>query len=120
MYNIIRGTQWAENRRDGSVNYINGDARDQFAAEGLIIGVLNLAAAIALVIVNTRGYTVSSPAGTAAASKSKPSPMQHLMNALGPFLSPGVCLALAVFLWSRILGIYTQKNGHYRMGWVWR
>lgn len=119
MYNIIRGTQWAENRRDGSVNYINGDARDQFAAEGLIIGVLNLAAAVALVVVNTRGFE-SSASGAGGAAKAKPTPMQHALNALGPVLSPGVCLALAVFLWSRILGIYTQKNGHYRMGWVWR
>lgn len=117
MYNIIRGTQFAENRRDGSVNYINGDARDQYAAEGLIIGVLNLSAAIALVVVNTRGWSEAPAAGS---SKAKPSPVQLLWNALAPFLSPGVCLALAVFLWSRILAIYTQKNGHYRMGWVWR
>lgn len=33
MYNVIRNTQWAHRESNGRTTYINGDARDQYAAE---------------------------------------------------------------------------------------
>ena len=99
-------TQWSSSNRDGSTNYVNGDARDQFAVEGLIIGVLNLACALALVFINTRSFDEAST--PSSKSIKQLTPIQNIKNALLPFLSPGVCLALFVFLWSRIIGIYNM------------
>ena len=110
-----RGTQWADVRKE-TTNYINPDARDQFAAEGLIIGVLNLACAAALILVNTRAFDGTTTAAVAAGSSAssskgsagKLSPVQHLLNALSPFFSPIVCFALVVTLWHRIIAIYSM------------
>lgn len=116
MYNIIRGTQWNEKTRDGNTNYINGDSRDQFAAEGLLIGVLNLACATALILVNTRSF--DDP--TTNSGKGKLSPIQHLRNAIMPIFAPSLCLALICVLWFQIVDIYSRKNWGYRHGFVWR
>jgi hypothetical protein len=123
MYNVIRGTQFADVQKDGTTNYINGDARDQFAAEGLIIGVLNVGAALALVMLNTRAFDDSyatGGSGAAAAGKAKLTPLGHLKNALSPLFTPVVCSAIALALWYRVLAIYSIKNRGYRYGFVWR
>lgn len=121
MYNIIRQTQFSGGNRDGSTNYINGDARDQFSAEGYIIGALNLACAAALVFVNTLSFEETQVGGKQSAAATKQlSPMQNLKNAVMPYLSSGVCLIAFVFVWSRIVGIYNMKNPGYRLGFVWR
>lgn len=111
MYNVLKGTQFAETRQDGSINYINGDARDQFAAEGLIIGVLNLAAAAAVIVLNSRSFDdpVASPPKGA-----KLSPAQHLKNAIAPFFTASVCLALMAALWFQVIDIYTRSDPHTR------
>jgi hypothetical protein len=101
------GTQFADTNKDGSTNYINGDARDQYAAEGLIIGVLNLACAAALIFVNLRSFDDSY--NTTVGKGAKLSPIQHLKNAVSPFFSPIVCLALVVALWFQIVEIYTRS-----------
>ncbi len=120
MYNIIRGVQFAEVSKDGVTSYINGDARDQFAAEGLIVGVLNVAAALMIVMCNYRAFDDSYTSGGAAIAKGKPSPLQHLKNAVSPFFSPLVCFTIAFVLWHRVLAIYSMKNHGYRLGFVWR
>lgn len=102
--------------RKDHTSYINPDARDQFAAEGLIIGVLNLACAAALILVNTRAFDGSATAagasgsGSAKGSAAKLSPVQHLLNALSPFFSPVVCFALVITLWHRIIAIYSMST----------
>jgi len=128
MYNIIRGTQFAETRKDGSVNYINGDPRDQYAAEGLIIGVLNLACAGVIIIANIRAFdegfgSVTGVSGVSGVgvSKSRQQPVWvHLLNAIAPALSPMACLGLAFGFWFKIVDIYSRKNWGYRYGFVWR
>lgn len=98
------------------MNYINGDSRDQFAAEGLIIGVLNLSCAAAIVLLNTRAFDDTPSTGKHV----RISPMQHAINALKPFFAPAVSLALFVALWFQIIDIYSRKHGGYRHGMVWR
>jgi len=125
MYNVIRGTQFAEVGKDGSVlSYINPDSRDQFAAEGLIVGVLNVGAALALVLANQRAFddSYAQAAGSAAGSggKAKASSLTHLKNALSPLFSPAVCFAITLALWYRVLAIYSIKNRGYGLGFVWR
>lgn len=106
MYNIIRHTQFAETRKDGSVNYINGDARDQYAAEGMILGALNLAVAVMIVLMNSRAYGTTEVVDVK--NPKKLSPFQHLKNAIAPYFSPAICLGVGMALWAQIIGIYTR------------
>jgi hypothetical protein len=101
MYNIIRGTQWAEVSKDGRTSYINGDSRDQYGAEGLLMGVLNVGCGAMFVLLNVRAYNVNVP------TKSK-SPIQHLTSALGNVCSPIVCLTGALVLWFYLIEVYTM------------
>jgi hypothetical protein len=102
---IIRGTQFSGQESDGSSKYIMGDPRDQYAAEGLIIGVLNVAAAVAVIFMNTRSFSTDAPTVKGA----KLSPLQHLYNAIAPFFTPGVCLVAFLALWFQVISIYSRS-----------
>lgn len=111
MYNIIRGTQFAETDKEGHITaYVLHDSRDQYAVEGMIIGVLNLACAGVLILINARSFddTYLNTAGPVKGGKQL-STWQHLKNAISPMLSPGFCLALLAAGWFQVINIYSMS-----------
>lgn len=107
MYNIIKGNIFAHAEKDKPTEYISPEGRDQYGAEGLILGFLNIAASFALVLLNLRafdgkgssgGWTVRGAAGQAWA-------------AIAPVLRPELCVGLMLFFCNHATAAY-QTTSH--------
>jgi len=113
MYNIIREVPFSR-PGEGGETYINRSGRDQYGAEGYLMGGANLLCALALILLNKFAFKSDDEA-------SKPTAMSVLdkMVVLAKsLLSPGLCLTLVAFFWFQILSVYTIKNNYYRMGFL--
>jgi hypothetical protein len=114
MYNIIRGTEFARYEKDKPTEYISGDPRDQYGAEGLILGFFNVAAAAMLTLCNEQIRDTSSRTST-----SKNNVLKNIWSGIVPLFTPVACLLLLVAFWFQIVAIYSSKNRGYNRGFVW-
>ncbi|MCJ1296787.1 tumor suppressor candidate 3 [Xylographa carneopallida] len=93
MYNIIKGNIFAHAEKDKPTEYISPEGRDQYGAEGLILGFLNIAASFTLVLLNLRAFE-----GKGASSGwSVKGAVGQLWTAIAPVLRPELCVMLMLF-----------------------
>ena len=113
MYNIIKGNIFALTEKDRPTEYISNEPRDQYGAEGLILGTIIIAASSMLVLCNLKAFEAkqwTAKGGSTVAA---------LWASISPVLRPELCCALMLFFWFLMVNIYTWKNRGYRNGFVW-
>ena len=93
MYNIIKGNIFAHSEKDKPTEYISPEGRDQYGAEGLILGFLNIAASFALVLLNLRAFEGK---GTSSGWTIKGA-VGQLWTGIAPVLRPELCVGLMLF-----------------------
>ena len=113
MYNIIKGNIFAHTEKDRPTEYISNEPRDQYGAEGLILGFTIIAASAFLVLCNLKAFE-----GKAIGLSTK-SYAAGLWASISPLLRPEFCCAFMLLFWFITVNIYTWKNRGYRNGFVW-
>ena len=93
MYNIIKGNIFAHAEKDKPTEYISPEGRDQYGAEGLILGFLNIAASFTLVLLNLRAFEGK---GTSSGWTVKGA-VGQVWTAISPVLRPELCVGLMMF-----------------------
>ena len=93
MYNIIKGNIFAHSEKDKPTEYISPEGRDQYGAEGLILGFLNIAASFALVVLNLRAFEGK---GTSSGWTIKGA-VGQVWAGVSPILRPELCVGLMLF-----------------------
>jgi len=88
--------------------------RDQYGAEGFILGFMQLACGL-MVIGANRAALASPGADSLVGVSSNAKPKESWFFSLPTW----VYLIGMVFGWTQIVRIYTMKNGGYNMGFVW-
>lgn len=128
MYNIIKGNIFSHTEKDKPTEYISGEPRDQYGAEGLILGFLNMAAALMLLLVNSRAFDIdlfsltrapSKGGATSKANARASNSLAFLWEGISPYLTPALCIAGMTLFWLQIVAIYSMKNRGYNRGFVW-
>ena len=117
MYNIIKGNIFAHSEKDRATEYISSEPRDQYGAEGLILGFLNIAASSMLVLCNLRAFE-GWREGKAGGGAMLRGWLGSVWASVGPLLRPELCIGLVFFFWFYIVSIYSWKNRGYRNGFV--
>jgi hypothetical protein len=118
MYNIIKGNIFAHSEKDKPTEYISGEPRDQYGAEGLILGFLNIAASSMLVLCNLRAFEGWGREGKGGGGAVLRGWLGTVWAGIGPALRPELCIGLVFFFWFYIVSIYSWKNRGYRNGFV--
>jgi len=110
MYNIIRTTQWYGGR-GGSPEYFYRGMGSQYVYGSLIVGATNLGIGLSIILLNSWALTDAS-------EKEASSLLRKLWRfAFRLVFNPWLVMALAVYIWWQLLGIYTsKKNGEYNYG----
>jgi len=98
-----------------------GDSHDQSALEGLALGLLQLALASILVLLNRTAFTERllrppSAAPLTLAERAK-AVLRWLLSLL---LSPLLWGTLFFLTWRTVVAIYSKKNPSYKHGFVWK
>jgi len=117
MYNSIRGTPWSETQQNGQVSYILYQGRDQYGAEGYLMGFAQTLCGIFVVLMVRHARSTADPSSSSS-SKSK----QHQQQQKG-FIHSFQLHSLIGFVgliavWYLVIRIYTLKNGMYNYGWL--
>ena len=108
MYNIIKGNIFAHAEKDKPTEYISPEGRDQYGAEGLILGFLNIAASFALVLVNLRAFEGK---GTSSGWTIKGA-VGQVWAGIAPVLRPELCVGLMLFFCSTASPHSTHTHTH--------
>jgi len=109
MYNIIKSTPWhGGSERDPEYFYPQNGS--QYIYGSMIVGALNVAIGIVVVILNSW-----------ALSDKSEKPPQGILHSTWKLIfslicNPWVVMAVAVYIWWQLLGIYTMKNRMYNYG----
>jgi len=109
MYNIIRDTPWHGGHGD-SIEYFYPSSGSQYIYGSMIVGSVNLAIGISVILLNTWALPdkAEKPANSIAWTLVRYS-FRLVSN-------PYVFLALSIYIWWKLLGIYTRKNREYNFG----
>ena len=108
----VSGNIFALTEKDRPTEYISNEPRDQYGAEGLILGFIMIAASSMLVLCNLKAFE-------GRQWTAKGSTVGALWAGISPVLRPELCCALMLFFWFLMVNIYTWKNRGYRNGFVW-
>ena len=95
MYNIIKGNIFAHTEKDRPTEYISNEPRDQYGAEGLILGFIIIAASTMLVICNLKAFE-----GTPQKPGAIKGKVAGLWATVSPVLRPEFCVVGMIFFWS--------------------
>jgi oligosaccharyltransferase complex subunit gamma len=99
MFNIIRQVPFAEVDRNGKTSYFSGGGQFQYASEGYIMGGLQIAGGIFMVLMNTIGV------------KASDGYRRHVLT---------IAFAVALYLlFAKIRELYMIKMPGYNHGFVW-
>ena len=112
MYNIIKGNIFAHTEKDKPTEYISPEGRDQYGAEGLILGFLNIAASFALVILNLRAFEGKGTSGGWTIRGA----VGQLWTAVSPLLRPELCVGLMLFFCQRTAQLSTDIAPLFHLG----
>lgn len=121
MFNNIRGTEFTGRDQQGNTRYVHGGARDQYAAEGYMMGFCYLGAGYLLVVLNSTAFApASKDKDKKNKTKKTTTVWEDLVQAVTDLAEKApALLVMCVFLcWFQILSVYTLKNGSYRFGFV--